>query len=201
VQDTGAIVPGDVGQAIPSRPSDAVLRVVDEIGANVGRTDLEIRFGPANITDTTIYLAEGETRPGSILFASDSSRRVEITWMDSAAKSRPATIHFNGTASAWRLPHDITLGMNLSELERLNGRPFKLMGFGWDYGGTITNWNGGKLEDLRTGKPRVFLRLSAGESPPASVTGDRELSSDNAILKSLDPIVERVVLSYEQASG
>ena len=183
--------------ASPS-PPDMVLNLLDEISAGTTRSELAARFGAGNVIDTTIYLAEGETRPGSIVFPGDSSRRLEIAWGDSATRSRPATIHLNGTASVWKLSHNVTLGQSLSELEVMNGRPFSITGFGWDYGGTITDWKGGRLSDLRTGTPRVFLRLSPRDPAPPEVSGDRELSSDHPVLKRLDPIVDKVVLSFEQ---
>jgi hypothetical protein len=199
VSDTTIVAGDSTTPAVTSPRSDTELRVVDEISASTTRADLAARFGAENVTDTTIYLMEGETRPGSVLFAADSSRRVEITWTDSVRKSRPATIHLNGTASAWKIPHNISLGMTLSELERLNGGAFTLMGFGWDYGGTITDWKGGMLSDLRSGTPRVFLRLSLRGSAPSEVTGDREISSEHPVLRRLNPVLEEIILSYETA--
>jgi hypothetical protein len=38
--------------------------------------------------------------------------------------------------------------MTLAEIEKINGKPFKLYGFEWDFGGRSSNWQGGEL-----GKP------------------------------------------------
>ena len=179
-------------------PGDIQLSLIDEIGANTTRADLVARFGAENVTDSTIYFVDGMSEPGSILFANDSSRRAEITWLDSTTKARPGLIRIYGTASAWKFPHGVTLGMTMSELERLNGRPFDIMGFGWDYGGGITNWKGGALSVLNTGTPTIMLRLNAEDPAPNEVLGDKELSSELPILKRLNPVVDRIIVSYER---
>jgi hypothetical protein len=36
----------------------------------------------------------------------------------------------------------------LRQLRKLNGKPFVLLGIGWDYSGTVVSWEGGKLKRL-----------------------------------------------------
>jgi hypothetical protein len=195
--DTSAVAADTARLSVAPTGIDMVLNLTDEIGVGTSRTDLITKFGASNVTDTIIYGTEGERRPGSILFPRDSSRMVEITWIDTVARARPATARLRGNASAWTIPHGVTLGLALSELERLNGRPFSLTGFGWDYGGTVTDWKSGSLASLRTGTPRIFVRLSPEREAPAELSGDRELSSDLPAMKRLDPVVDEIVLSYE----
>ena len=199
VADT-TVASDSVSLSQPSSP-DLELSLLDKIGGNTTRADLVARFGADNVTDTTIYFVDGVTEPGSVLFVTDSSRRVEITWRDSVTKSRPGLVRLYGTASAWKFPHGITLGMTMSELERLNGRPFELMGFGWDYGGGISNWKGGALEDLTKSTPAITLRLNPKDPAPNEVSGERELSSDMPILKRLNPVVDRIMVTYELPSS
>lgn len=85
----------------------------------------------------------------------------------------------------------------------MNGGPFTVMGFGWDLGGTIVNWNRGKLDELTTGSPRVFIRLSPGETPSAlekdrsAVIGEKEFGSEIAPMQRLNPKVRQMVIVYE----
>ena len=93
----------------------------------------------------------------------------------------------------------ISLGTSLQELEHLNGRPFTLAGFGWDYAGVITDWNGGALDSVLT---RVKLYLDPGpaqyESAPYSqVLGDRDYSSSMTAMQQLNPRVRQVFIDYE----
>src|SRR5262249_17585108 len=64
----------------------------------------------------------------------------------------------HGSASDWTAPHGLKLGMALEDVEKANGKPFKLSGFGWDYGGLVVDWNKGALGN-------VACRTSGGFCP------------------------------------
>jgi hypothetical protein len=85
----------------------------------------------------------------------------------------------------------------LTELEKMNGKPFKLSGFDWDYGGNVLSWNGGKLESAlksKSGKVSATLQLvpPAGKNCPEELLGDREILSSKASMKKLNPAVGTV---------
>lgn len=75
------------------------------------------------------------------------------------------------------------------------------IGFGWDFSGTITDFNGGKLsyDSVYDGYKnwRIVLRLDPKNSPQNSepcdsgdnVEGDGEFSSDNECMQKLNPTV------------
>ena len=129
----------------------------------------------------------------------------------STAKSRsltsmgarvPSMIRWDGEKTLWHTEQGITLGTRLKELERLNGRPFTLTGFDWDYGGTVTNWNGGKLAEQI---PDMILRLTPDydetdtqltEAEAHAVLGDQEITSDNPIVQRLNPAVRIMLKSF-----
>lgn len=94
----------------------------------------------------------------------------------------------------------IRLGMRLTDLERINGGPFTVMGFDWDYGGTVTNWRGGKLARKPSELPRIFIQLLPAETDTGairnSVAGDREFSSKNAAMQRLNPHVASISVAY-----
>jgi hypothetical protein len=92
----------------------------------------------------------------------------------------------------------------LRELERLNGKPFQLAGFGWDYSGTVTDWNGGGLERVLNSCSRVLLRLEPRYSPTGptaeqqkleeEVGGDRDFPSGNPAMQQLNPVVYAIAV-------
>jgi hypothetical protein len=93
----------------------------------------------------------------------------------------------------------ISLGTNLQELERLNGRPFTLAGFGWDYAGVITDSKGGTLDSSLAG---IKLYLDPGsaqyESKPYSqVLGDRDYSSSLPPMQQMNPRVATFFVDFE----
>ena len=68
--------------------------------------------------------------------------------------------HRNGLDMAHRTRHPPR--HDASEIEALNGRPFKLYGFGFDYGGTTLDWNGGALA-TQAGGCTLTLRFTMRE--------------------------------------
>jgi hypothetical protein len=83
----------------------------------------------------------------------------------------------------WHLRKPFALVMTLSQLQKLNGRPFLFNGFGWDYGGLVTSWDGGKLEKRwpRAGSHYVVCK---GDYPDRMAgDGDRVRSDDPDLQK------------------
>src|SRR5207302_3737363 len=108
----------------------------------------------------------------------------------------PASLRVRGARSQWAIAPGISLGTSLAEIERVNGGPFALTGFAWDYSGTIVGWQGGRLEHLRTGVPHVFIRLQPTDpSTPSTqadydgVMGERYFSSSIGPMQRLNPRV------------
>jgi hypothetical protein len=192
VSDT-ASVPAELSEwLISSRGSGGLTGQTSE-------TDLRQRYGSDAVVATRIELGEGETAPGTALFGSDSLRRLEIIWRDSLAREQPARAILRGHQSRWRVGPGISLGTSLQELERLNGRPFTLAGFGWDYAGVVTDWNGGALDRALAG---VKLYLDPGpaqyESAPYSqVLGDRDYTSSLPAMQQLSPRVGQIFVDFE----
>jgi hypothetical protein len=174
-----------------------------EIDAHSSVTDLQRRFGPANVTQAKVYLGEGESVDGTVVYADDPTLRVEIVWKD-ASRHAPATARVRGKDSKWGMAPGITLGTSLKEIERLNGGPFTLTGFAYDYSGTIIGWNGGRLASLRSGLPHAFIRLEPDDAASPStkadyndVLGDRDFSSSREAMQRLDPRVYEFIVSFE----
>lgn len=171
--------------------------VDDAVHRSDSEADLIQRYGALNVRRDTIALGEGESAPGTTLFASDSLRRVEILWRDTIGFGHPYSVEIRGAASRWIVAPGVSLGTTLAELERLNARPFLLFGFGWDYSGTINSWEGGRLDSLwqdpadreRLVGVRVGPTASAPESIAGAVQGERLFSSSHASMAALEPKV------------
>jgi hypothetical protein len=169
------------------------------ITSHTSEADLRRRY-QQSVDTTRVQLGEGETTPGTILFPGDSLQRAEIIWQDTVNRRQPARVILRGDRSRWQLSHGITLGTTLQELERLNGRPFTLAGFGWDYAGVITDWKGGALDSALAG---IKLYLDPGpaqyESAPYSqVLGDRDYASSLPAMQQLRPKVTQIFVDFDQ---
>jgi hypothetical protein len=161
--------------------------------------DLRQRYGASSVEATRIQIGEGETMPGTVLYPRDSLQRVEVVWQDSVNRRRPARVTLRGSRSRWQVNRGISLGTSLQQLERLNGRPFTLAGFGWDYAGVVTDWKGGALDSSLVG---VKLYLDPGpaqyqSAPYSQVLGDRDYSSALPAMQQLAPRVAQIFVDFE----
>jgi hypothetical protein len=109
------------------------------ISVHTTREELVRLYGASNVVDQDVDVGEGEIEPETVLFPKDPERRIEILWKVQDQKTSPAFATIRGVASRWHGMRGISLGTSLKELEDLNGRPFSLSGFGWDYAGTVNS--------------------------------------------------------------
>ncbi|HEY4581338.1 MAG TPA: hypothetical protein VIG88_00490, partial [Lysobacter sp.] len=160
---------------------DAVAKVDDTFET------LRARYGESAIRRARLPAGEGGEYEGWILFPADPSRRIDVA-LDEAGV-HPATLGVDAP-SAWRRADGVRIGMYLRELQALNGRPFEFAGFGWDYGGTVTDWKGGALG--RGGPVPARVRLCAPDEVPSGYpTGDGAFMSDLPAVQSHPPVVCR----------
>ncbi|MCU0612229.1 MAG: hypothetical protein MUE60_10620 [Candidatus Eisenbacteria bacterium] len=173
-------------------------------GPEVGAAALAQRFGAASVRDTLIYLGEGFSERGSVLFPDSADLRVEILWADTLARRMPRSVRIRGEASRWRTARGLTLGLDLQTAEVINEKPFRLMGFAWDYEGTTMSWGGGTLESPDSTACVIRARFRPDVSAASTqsetwkwyrqVQGDQEFSSGHRAMQALNPRVFEVWL-------
>jgi hypothetical protein len=169
----------------------------DAIHSTDDEAELVRRYGAANVWRDSIALGEGENTLGTLLFRDDTLRRLEIMWQDTAAFRRPARVRISTEQTRWAAAPGVSLRTTLAELERLNGRPFTLLGFGWDYAGTVVDWEHGRLDSLwhTKGDPEalVGVRLAPTASVDDSIAmktlGDKPYKSNDPNIVALKPVV------------
>ena len=161
--------------------------------ADASEAALIRRFGRGNVTFRTVPAAEGEMVRKTILFPKDRARRVEIVWFDEKKRRRPAEVLVYDPGP-WRTPEGIGIDTPLAEVEAANGKPFPLYGFGWDYAGTVIDWEGGRL--ARTGCS-LLLRFDPRLPYSPDLDGERRLLSDQGDLRAAGAVVYQMLLMYE----
>jgi len=158
---------------------------------------LAMAFDSKNVAYTPVDAAAGG-RMASVLYPKDPKRRLEVWWSDPIGRSSTHLIVINGE-SAWRAPGGVSLGLTLAELETLNGKPFKLLGFNLDGVAVLSSWNGGALATL-PGGCELGLSLRAGANAPQSairaIPADQVYSSTDAALRSAAPTVSEILVGY-----
>src|SRR5689334_12077136 len=162
---------------------------VGPITAQTQRADLVRSFPADAIEDDQIELDEGMLQTATLVYKKDASRTLAISW---TASGTPKQIFVcwglrRGTCQ-WQASNGIGFGTRLDELEKLNGRPFTVAGFGYNYGGNVLSWDGGKLASPGC-SGRLVLTLEgdrAGGRYTVTMTGEelRSIRGDRAIPSS-----------------
>jgi hypothetical protein len=165
---------------------------VGKITPGCSETDLIAFYGAKNIQHAFIEIGEGETVQGSVLF-SGTPDAVKIEWKEEYKFPWRITISSKGTH--WHTKEGIAVGISLEALEKINGGPFKLTGFGWDYGGRTISWENGNLP--RQLQIDLTPTKKVSESEYQSVSGDRDFISSNPVMKKLGLTVENIFIRWD----
>ncbi|MCY4127800.1 MAG: hypothetical protein OXG15_01030 [Gammaproteobacteria bacterium] len=158
-------------------------------------------FGVSNVIEAEIHGSEGFYHHGALIFPG-SEDEVEIFWGDPHTQQSLRRVRISGRQSSWKLPSGLELGMDLQSIEAHNRKPFRLTGFGWDYGGTIVSWENGYLAPSSSESCRVIIRLGYDTSEytkelilkHGSVMGSSSFSSGHPTMQELKPFIREISL-------
>jgi len=174
------------------------------INSHTTRKDLVRMYGAANVVDQDMDIGEGETQPGTFLFPKDPQRQVELLWKDPDNKTGPKSAHIWGKKSLWHGVQGITLGTSVSELERLNGRPFRfeLIHAGTDMAQEAISWRGGLLEKEFQGNGHIVLQVESSPTKGAKRRGpvDFKVDSGNPIWRAQTPHVSEMTWFFASSA-
>jgi hypothetical protein len=167
-------------------------------GRDSSHAKLATIYRSRNVAFTQVDAASGAKVMASVLFAKEPKRRLEVWWSKPATRTDTHLIVINGE-SDWIAPGEIRLGLTLAQLEKLNGKSFKLLGFNKDHVATLSDWNGGQLAVLAGGcKLGISLRADpkTSASALAAAPADRAFSSGDSALRDANPTVSEILLAY-----
>jgi hypothetical protein len=192
-----AIEPG--AAARPARTGKANIIACSGVFArDSSHTKLASAFQSRNVSYTQVDTNSGGKAMASVLYAKDPKRRLEVWWSKPATKSDTHLLVINGQ-SDWIAPGELHLGLTLAELEKLNGKPFKLSGFDRDHVATLSDWDGGTLSALAGGcKIGISLRADtrAAAATLSGLPADRAFTSSDASLRAANPTVSEILVAY-----
>jgi hypothetical protein len=189
-----------VSAAKPSQPAPPPRTVVNCSGPfakDSSMLSLATAFGSKNVTYTEIEVV-GSKVGTTIIFPKDSKRRLEVWWSNLTNRSGTYLILINGQ-STWTAPGGMHLSMTLAQLEKLNGKPFKLKGFDKGNVATVSDWDGGKLATISGGcKSGLSLRADpkAAADEVSALPADHEYNSDDAKMRAVKPTVSEILIGY-----
>jgi hypothetical protein len=182
------------GADAPQAGPNGALPLTCDAFASVSAASLASSYGAANVVEQTLPGVEGESYLATIVYPNDPARRLEIVWRDNATKDAPTSVIANTPGSLWTGPHDLGVGDPLDSTERANGQPFQLWGFGWDYGGWVSDWNGGAFATADGCNLRV--RFQPRSASNTSAMGDGAFMSNDPAVRAADAVVSEIGLLY-----
>lgn len=189
---------------------------VGPIRADASEAGLMQTLGKANVVRDTIYTLEGQFDIGTTLYK-NTADQAHILWRDKKRFARPETVLIRpardenndllpgiaGKTVPWTTASGLRVGSTLREVEAINGKPFTLYGFEWDYGGQSAGWKGGSLE-AQNGRTFVGATFGFDHDVPdnqqaffEAVTGDVEFLSNNTALQQLNPTVQTLAVFFQ----
>ncbi len=153
-------------------------------------------FGADNVVTGTVPGPEGTELIATTVFPDDPERIMEFGWFDEENYTRLSYVELSPSQTA---PGGVRIGQTVAEVEALNGEPFQVGGFWWDYGG-YANIESGNLAQLEGGC-HLSIRFSPGENysddiDVTPVSGEVQVSSDDPLLAEIDTRVQVLTLGY-----
>lgn len=151
--------------AIPASPAttgtaEPLLLLPGKLRRDTTIADLQAQYGRGNVRIGDVPGPEGTTEQGAILFPDDPARRAYVYFHDGMQPRRLESVRVFDPESRWQLECGVRIGMPFHALRRLNGKPFRFGGLGWDYGGYV-DWNGGTLARRDGDAAEIGVRLDA----------------------------------------
>ena len=181
------------GDAAP----DNGLSLTCEMFASATAQSLAAAYGAENVVEQTLPGVEGDSYLATIVYPNDPARRLEVVWRDNAVKDAPASVIVDSENSLWVGAGDLSIGDALADVERANGRAFQLWGFGWDYGGWVSDWRGGAF--AAHDGCNIRARFTPRSQGNTSAVGDSAFNSDDPAVRAADAAVSEFGLMFSSA--
>jgi hypothetical protein len=168
---------------------------------NATADDFVKAYGKHNVVTGEVDGPEGTTMIATTVFGDDPNKSFQVYWWDEDKYARVAgfTVPADSTG-----PGGVKVGMGIDEVQKLNGEPFTLSGFWWDYGGSA-GFQTGKLSELPGG---CYMSLQfepsveeLDQSVSDAISGDRELTSDQKEMAIAKPVVTQINLGFPDADA
>lgn len=180
---------------------------VGPLTSKTTRVDLAGIFGSKNVVDQDVTVGDEGPMPGTVVHGRHPAESLVIIWHEDRFLAsiffcfpQPPT-GIRQESCRWHTQEGISFGTSLKQLEKLNGRPFKLLGFGWDEKGTVLSWEGGDLEHALQGRCGELSLHVVPEESREALRGDRLFTSDIAGMQVLNPRVRRMNVGFHECGA
>lgn len=193
-----SVAAGMLMLAAPAAAQDAGDRTIvpgERVGAIVkNSTTAQIKrvYGARNVRPHKVPVGEGETVEGLIVYP---GKRDELMLIWKVKDRQVEQVRIDKKGSTWRTASGIGMGTAAAALTRLNGGPFSITGFGWDYAGRVVDWRNGKLPKALMVDMMPTKTLS--QALEQSVLGDKIFPSNNPVMEKKKLVVRGMIIWFE----
>jgi hypothetical protein len=150
-------------------------------GKSIGKISIEnstkagiiAAYGAENVKEDSVYVGEGFSLPGLHVFPG-TKNEMQIAFDAEISGDKATYAEVSGEGSDWKTASGLKVGSTLQEAVAANGKDFIFSGFGWDYGGTVTSWEGGNLEGLL-----VRLDMTNADALTEKFAGEQPVNSSD----------------------
>ena len=157
-------------------------------------------YGAGNVVTGEVPGPEGSTLLATTIFPNDAAKKQEFGWWD---ETKLENLAYVTVPAGVTTPGGLEIGMSIAAVEALNGAPFELYGFFWDYGGTAVT-SGGTFENL-PGGCTVSFRFAVGDYPAdldvGPISGDSLIHSSEPLLKTVGAHIDTLTIGYPDPSA
>ena len=201
VASTALLLLLTVCRSTGSPVSDREIVIGERVGPierGMTLTELSAALGDAAVVPGDVYVGEGFCAAGARVFP-DPPDEVEVLW--TVAGGPVAIVRVSEPTGEWVTSSGITIGTPIEELERMNDGPLSFSGFGWDYGGLVSSWDGGRLAESHDPSTSISITLAPGagareaidpETEARAVFGEALVRSDYPAIRKMDVTVVRL---------
>jgi hypothetical protein len=161
---------------------------------------LAAAFGRENVIPETISGPEGAPLNVTAIFPHDPARRIEVLFRNEEERTDLSAVMVSSAESQWTGPGGVKIGDGIEAVQAANGAAFNVMGFQWDYGGYVADWQGGKLGEANGCASTVRLSPAAETLPPEIVGDGVEPSSDLPAVRAALPKVTSFGINWAPAA-
>lgn len=179
---------------------------VGPIRLDGSRDGLARLFPPGAVTEDEMELDEGVVQKATFVYREEKSRTLAISWRpDGHIRQIFVCWGRRRGDCRWQVAGGIKFGTRLRELEAMNATPLTVSGFGYNYGGNVLSWNGGRLAKLDCGGHVVLtldgdrdadgdLTVALSREENHSISGDRPIPSSTPAFQKVNPRVTGILV-------
>lgn len=177
---------------------NSLLITYNKFGRIENTTDLiqlKKLFGEMNVTDAIEFGPEGVDSSNVTKIYVGNPKEISIRWKQYKMHKEISTAECYQENSPYYTADNLKVGSTLQKLLEVNGKPIKFYGLGWDYGGTITSLNKGRMDGSN-----IFFQLLDEPDISKNLLGDKEFNTDMPLVKSnlKKIVIGKITLSFDK---